>query len=160
MKIPLSFVFALLISAVTVTAQEKKAAEPAKPGAPGKPAEPAKPTEPAKPAEPAADAKIYAPTDLATLKPLKGQKITLEGKIDNAGANRAETIRYLNFTQNFRESVSLVFFVSSGSGAFTKEKLAEFVGKKVRVSGALSEYNGSLQIRITALDQLKVQETP
>jgi hypothetical protein len=160
MKIPLHLVIALLISAVTATAQEKKTAEPAKPGAPGKPAEPAKPTDPAKPAEPTADAKVYAPTDLATLKPLKGQKITLEGKIDNAGANRAETIRYLNFTKNFRESVSLVFFITGGGGAFTKEKLAEFVGKKVRVNGTLSEYNGNLQIRVTALDQLKVQDTP
>ena len=160
MKIPLHLVIALLISAVPITAQEKKIAEPAKPGAPGKPAEPAKPTEPAKPAEPTGDAKVYAPTDLATLKALKGQKITLEGKIDNAGSNRAETIRYLNFTKNFRESVSLVFFVTGGGGAFTKEKLAEFVGKKVRVNGTLSEYNGNLQIRVTALDQLKVQDTP
>ena len=120
-----------------------------------------KPAEPAKPAEASAEVKTYAPTDLTALKEVKGKKVILEGKIAASGANRTESIRYLNFTQNFRESASLVFFANAGSGNFTKEKLAEYVGKKVRVTGTLSEYNGSLQIRMESLDQIKViEESP
>ena len=123
-----------------------------------KPAE--KPAEPAKPAQAATELKTYAPTDLTALKEVKGQKVILEGKIAASGANRTESIRYLNFTQNFRESASLVFLANAGGGTFTKDKLAEYVGKKVRVNGTLSEYNGSLQIRMESLDQIKVIEEP
>jgi hypothetical protein len=119
-----------------------------------------KPAEPAKPAEAPAELKTYAPTDLAALKEVKGQKIILEGKIATSGANRTDSVRYLNFTQNFRESASLVFFVNAGGGTFTKEKLAGYVGKKVRVTGPLSEYNGALQIRMESLDQLKIIGEP
>jgi hypothetical protein len=119
-----------------------------------------KPAEPAKAAQAPAEVKTYAPTDLTALKEVKGQKIILEGKIAASGANRTESIRYLNFTQNFRESASLVFFANAGGGTFTKEKLGEYIGKKVRVSGTLAEYNGSLQIRMESLDQIKVIEEP
>ena len=129
---------------------------------PAKPAVPPKPTAPSDAAAPpeSAAAKTHAPTDLAALKPLKGQKIVMEGTVANAGANKTESIRYLNFTKNFRESVSLVFFANSGGGTFTKEKLATYVGKKVRVNGTLSEYNDALQIRVESLDQIKVIEEP
>src|SRR3954470_15805361 len=126
MKITALLAFALSAS-FAFAAEEKKAA-------PAAASEPAKPAEPANTATPTStDAKVYAPTDLATLKPLKGQKVVIEGTIASSGANKADTIRYLNFTKNFRESVSLVFFGSK----VPKEKLSEYVGKKVRVSGTL-----------------------
>ena len=116
--------------------------------------------ESAAPAEPAAPAveKVFAPTALEELKPLVGKKVTIEAPIVVQGENKTGTVRYLNFTTKFRESVSLTFFASAGEGKFTKEKLAEFVGKKVRVTGELGEFNGALQIKITKLDQLKVVE--
>ena len=129
-----------LTGSIALAADEKPAATPA--------------AEPAKPA--ATEVKAYAPTDLATLRPLKGQKVLLEGKLVTTGANKTESIRYLNFTKNFRESVSLVFF----GNAVPKEKLAEFVGKKVRANGVLSEYNEALQIKMESLDQIKVIEEP
>jgi hypothetical protein len=146
----------LLLPFGAFAADAKKAEDSPKP-----PADAPKPAaEAPKAAEAPADAKVYSPTDLATLKPLKGQKIALEGKVANAGANKTQTIRYLNFTPNFKDSASLVFFANSGGGTFTKEKLAEFVGKTVRVTGTLSEYNGALQIRMESLDQMKVLEAP
>ena len=92
------------------------------------------------------------------LKALKGKVVTVEGPIVVQGENKGGTVRYLNFTTNFRQSVSLTFFASAGDGEFTKEKLAEFVGKKIRVNGELTEYNGSLQIKMTSLDQIKIVE--
>ena len=113
------------------------------------------PAEASKTAEtPAADAKTFLPTDLTLLRPLKGQKVNIEGTIAATGANKTDSIRYLNFTKNFRESVSLVFF----GDKVPKEKLAEFVGKKVRVNGVLEEYKEALQIKVASLDQIKVIE--
>lgn len=151
MKSMLNLLVAVLLTGLALAADEKPAADAPKADAPKKAA-------PASAADAPAEVKIYSPTDLTTLKELKGHKIVLEGKIANAGANRTESIRYLNFTPNFRESVSLVFFATSGGGTFTKEKLGEYVGKKVRVNGTLSDYNGALQIRMESLDQMKVIE--
>ncbi len=116
-----------------------------------KPAAPATPA----PTTPAAD-KIYAPKDLTALRALKGQTVKVEGTIIKQGASKTGAVRYLNFTEHFQESISLVFMVSKGGGDFTKEKLTNYVGKKVRVTGAVGEYNNNLQIEIRALDQLKL----
>lgn len=115
--------------------------------------------EEARPVNPAdlAAAKIFAPTAIKELKPLVGQKIIIKGKVIALGGNKAGSIQYLNFTSNFQDSVSLVLFANAGGGTFTKEKLGEYVGKVVRANGVLAEYNGSLQIKIESLDQLRIQ---
>ena len=115
---------------------------------------PSAPTTPA-PTTPAAD-KIYAPKDLAALRALKGQTVKIEGTILKQGESKTGAVRYLNFTEHYQESISLVFMVSKGAGDFTKEKLTNYVGKKVQVTGAVGEYNNNLQIEIRALDQLKL----
>ena len=111
-------------------------------------------------AEPAAKVgevveKIYGPADLQGLRAVKGQTVVVEGLIVCQGQSRAGAKRYLNFTENYQESISLVFDVVKGGGEFTKEKLASYVGKKVRVTGMVGEYQGSLQIEIRAWDRLK-----
>ena len=112
---------------------------------------------PAEAAPPAAAAdKIYAPKDLTALRALKGQTVKIEGTILKQGESKTGAVRYLNFTEHYQEAISLVFMVSKGAGDFTKEKLTNFVGKKVRVTGAVGEYNNNLQIEIRSLDQLKL----
>jgi DNA/RNA endonuclease YhcR with UshA esterase domain len=120
-------------------------------------AEEPKPAEPAKPVAPAVE-KVFAPMALEELKQMLGKKITVEGPIVVQGENKAGMVRYLNFTTKYRSAVSLTFFTSAADTPFTKEKLAEYVGKKVRVTGELGEFNGSLQIKIAALDQIKIVE--
>jgi hypothetical protein len=104
-----------------------------------------------------AGGEVFDPKALDVLRPKKGQIVTLEGTLVATGQNKAGTIRYLNFTQNYRESVGLVFHVSKNAG-FTMEKLGEWVGKKVRVHGTISEFQGNLQIVIDNFDQLKAVE--
>lgn len=135
--------FVLLAAALPLSAEEKPA--PAPPAA----ASPA-------PTAPAVAGKIHLPTDLEALRPLKGQTITVEGVILKQGESKTGTVRYLNFTDDYKKSAALVFMVSKGGGDFTKEKLTNFVGKKYRVTGVLGEFNGNLQIEITAFDQLKL----
>jgi hypothetical protein len=109
----------------------------------------------------AAAGKVFLPTDLDALRPLVGQPITIEGRLVRLGGNKGQTIRYLNFTQNYRDSVALVFFVSKGGDAFAKDKLTEWLGKKVRATGKLADFNGNLQIEVENLDQLQeIAETP
>ena len=116
-----------------------------------------KPAAPATPASaaPATD-KIYAPKDLLPLREVKGQTVKIEGTILKQGESKTGAVRYLNFTEHYQEAISLVFMVSKGGGDFTKEKLTNFVGKKVQVTGAVGEYNNNLQIEIRSLDQLKL----
>ena len=107
--------------------------------------------------KPAATAeKIYTPTDLNALRAVKGQTVKVEGTILKQGESKSATVRYLNFTEDYKTSIALVFMVAKGDGDFTKEKLTNYVGKKVQVTGAVGEYKDSLQIEIRALDQLKL----
>ena len=143
--LPALALIALAFSATPLRAEDKPAPAPAAPAAPATPATPA-----------AAADKIYAPKDLVALRALKGQAVKIEGTILKQGESKTGAVRFLNFTEHFQESISLVFMVSKGAGDFTKEKLTNFVGKKVQVTGVVSEYNNNIQIEIGKLDQLKL----
>lgn len=104
-----------------------------------------------------AEDKVFAPTDLAGLKEMNGREVTVEGTVAAQAENKAATVRYLNFSKNYRESLALVFFAGKSADDFSKEKLGAFVGKKVRVTGAVGMYHDAPQIRIDKLDQIKVQ---
>ncbi len=103
-------------------------------------------------------AKVFAPTDLAALRMVIGQPAAVEGTIMASGESKSKTVRYLNFTKNYKDSLGLVFFVSKGAEEFTLEKLTAWVGKKIRASGKVAEHNGTLQIEIEKWEQ--VQEIP
>ena len=100
--------------------------------------------------------KTFSPTDLARLKKQMNRRVVVEGTIVGAGESKTGAVRYLNFTKDFKRSVSLVFFARSGGASFAKEKLAEYVGRKVRVGGLLSERNGALQIKVETVEQIRV----
>lgn len=104
---------------------------------------------------PATEVVVLPATDLAALKTRIGQPATVEGTLVKAGQSNSGTVRYLNFTRNIRESITLVFFASKGGEAFALEKLQGWVGKKVRATGPVSEYNGQLQIEIATWDAVK-----
>ena len=109
------------------------------------------------PPAPAAEVTVLAPNDLAKLKEMTGKPVVIEGTVSAQGENKTGTVRYLNFSKNYQETISLVFIVSKGGDEFSPEKLAPFVGKKVRVSGTVGSYNDALQIKIDKLEQIQVQ---
>ena len=100
--------------------------------------------------------KIYAPKDLEALRAVLGQTVKVEGTILKQGESKEAKVRYLNFTENYKESLALVFMVEKGAGDFTKEKLTNYVGKKVQATGMVADYKGNLQIEISALDRIKL----
>ena len=99
--------------------------------------------------------KIYAPTDLADLRKQLHRRVVLEGVVAATGKSRTGATSYVNFTKNYRDSVSLVF-LGGTKDEFPQEKLAEFVGKKIHVGGLLDERSGALQVRVFELEQIKV----
>ncbi|MHA3773946.1 hypothetical protein ACXR0O_20635 [Verrucomicrobiota bacterium sgz303538] len=103
----------------------------------------------------AASEKIYNPSDLENLRGVRGKEATVEGTLVRAGESKTKTVRYLNFSNDFRESLALVFFVSKGGDAFAMEKLQSWIGKKVRATGKVSEYGSNVQMEIEKWDQLK-----
>ena len=100
-----------------------------------------------------ATATVLAPTDLTAFREALGTKVAVEGTIVAAAESKTKTVRYLNFTKNYRESVSLVFFKSGDE--FTLEKLSAWVGRKVRATGKVSDHAGALQIEIEKKEQIE-----
>jgi len=115
---------------------------------------------PAQVAAPIGVTEVYDPKALDVLRAKKGQIITVEGTLAKSGENKTGTFRYLNFTPNYKESISLVFPVAKNPTEFTMDKLNEWTGKKVRATGTVSEFSGNLQIAIEKWDQLKKIEEP
>jgi hypothetical protein len=98
------------------------------------------------------------PKDLDTLRGKRGETVTVEGVIARTGESKSRTHRYLNFTKNYQESISLVFVISKNPTEFAPEKLNAWVGKRVRATGTATEYGSSMQIVIDSWDQIKAVE--
>ena len=105
------------------------------------------------------DAALSKPLDannLPQLRAKRGERATVEGKIERYGQSKNGNVQFLDFKKDYREGFVLVFFTSKGEGKFTREKLGEYVGKKVRATGKLTEYGSTMQIEVESLDQLQI----
>ncbi len=91
--------------------------------------------------------------DEASLLAKAGQSVTVDGLILGVDSNGAGTIRYLNFEKAGGEMLKLAVDVGP-SKDFSEERIAEFVGKKVRVSGVLTNLDGVPQIEIDSFSQI------
>lgn len=103
---------------------------------------------------------IIDPKALDELRGKRHETVTVEGKLVRVGESKSGTHRYLNFTNNFRESISLVFEISKDPEAFAYDKIKAWVGKRVRATGKVTEYGSDLQIMIDSWDQIKEVEQP
>ncbi len=134
-------------------------AAPAAPEATAPPAPMATPA-PVAPMTPAAPlppgSVLVQATNLPEAKTHIGSDIVLEGSVLSLSHNKTGDIHYLNFDRNYRNAVSLVFFASKNPAEFSPEKLQTFVGKHIRVRGALEEYKENLQIKVKGLNQIEI----
>jgi tRNA A-37 threonylcarbamoyl transferase component Bud32 len=114
-----------------------------------------------KPAEkpsvpPAAAAETSVPvTDTAAFLAKDGKSVTVEGEIERTGVNKAGTIRFLNFLGTKRGGLTLVFFAERAPADFTEERLSSYIGKKIRVNGTVSVYDGTPQITVDSFAQIE-----
>lgn len=97
---------------------------------------------------------VVAPTAREELMGMVGREVTVEGVIGRFGESRKGDVRYLNFIGTGRNDVALVFFVPPGEGEFTAANLQRYVGRKVRVTGIISDYRGNPQMQVANLSQL------
>jgi len=100
---------------------------------------------------------IFSPSAKEDILEQLGKDIVVEGTISRVGENKSGTIRYLNFSGTQRGDLSLVFFLESWQGALSTEMLDAYIGKKVRVTGRVSEYQGNPQLVITEVSQIQVE---
>lgn len=98
------------------------------------------------------------PLNLLMLKKKVGAIVTVEGAIMDYGENRTGTLRYLNFAESYRNSLALVFPVKGNEEVFAKEKLEGYLGKKVRVKGELTEFQGRPQMLISPDQTIEIIE--
>jgi serine/threonine-protein kinase len=120
------------------------------------PPTPAPPAAPSPIPSPVVSAPVHDPRDLATLRSKVGQTINLRGTPVALGENRVGTITYLNFTQDYRDSVALVCFHDDDPEGFRKENLQTFLQRPLEVTGQLEEYRGNLQLRIKSVRSLRL----
>lgn len=102
----------------------------------------------------AVDGKVFAASDLDGLKSMVGQAVTVEGTVAKMGQASGGTVRFLNFSQPFWKSVALVFFTEKTR--FPVETLESYVGKRVKATGTLSEYNSKLRLEIEQPEQIEI----
>ncbi len=80
----------------------------------------------------------------------------IEGKVERVWANMNNTIHFVNFEGVSHNDFSLVFPLKAGHPEFSKERLQELVGQKIRVTGTLSEFHGSPQITVELPSQISL----
>ncbi|MBS0657104.1 MAG: serine/threonine protein kinase [Verrucomicrobia bacterium] len=96
-------------------------------------------------------------TDLTALRGKLGQVVTVEGVIVAVNTNRKGDVRILQFGADYRTSLSLAF----GQADVRKdipnlEKMrAQYLNKRVRAEGTLTDYQGSLRLLIDSMRQLQ-----
>jgi hypothetical protein len=137
----------------SVTPTAKAAATPAKPAATPAPA----PAEPAPAAAPEVGPPL-SPEDLTALKEKVGSMVAIEGIPVRAAESKSKAVRFLDFAHGAGKAITVVF-VSGKGEAVTLEEVQQYVGKNLRVTGKVTEYNGKPQIAIEQKSQI-VEITP
>ncbi|NJK90417.1 MAG: hypothetical protein HC904_00440 [Blastochloris sp.] len=106
--------------------------------------------------EPKVEAAFLDPLDTEAVRAAVGQTREVEGRPVRLGENKAGTILYLNFSENFRNTLTLVFFIKDQAPGFGRESLEPYLNKKIRIKAEISEYNGAPQIKVDSLDQMQM----
>ena len=101
---------------------------------------------------------VFNTTDLPSLRDKRKQHATVQGRVLKTGVNHPGTMRFLNFTEPYGNSFSVMMLVSDAPDQFIDSKLKTYEGKTIRFSGIVEENQGALQIRIRNLAELRIVE--
>jgi hypothetical protein len=143
----------------SVSAAEKKGSGKAAAAATPTPAKPAAtpvatPPPAAPMAAPAAESgPSLSPEDLEALRAKLGQVVTIEGIAVRAAESKSKTVRFLDFANGAGRAITVVFVAGKGEPV-QMEEVQAWVGKNLRVTGTVSEFNGKLQLPIEKKSQI------
>ena len=93
-----------------------------------------------------------------------GKEWTVTLTVQATGINRTKTMAYLNSMKDFRDdrNFTVVLDLKALAGELKAAKITDarkhFAGKKVRVKGTVSEFQGRPQIVVKKLEQVKIAE--
>lgn len=100
-----------------------------------------------------------AVTDTEKIEAALGKELTIEGIVQRIGETKTRSILFINFEGLTRDGFTAIIRQRTLAGEYVKhdpEFAAAFVGKKVRITGTVSEYRGGFQIQIFAPSQIAV----
>lgn len=92
--------------------------------------------------------------DLDSLRASVGKMVTVNGTVNRVGENMPGTIRFLNFESVPHNDFSVILPLKGGHAEFSRERLEALVGRKVRVTGKVSEFHGSPQMVVESPSQM------
>ena len=98
------------------------------------------------------------PRDGAALLKRVGEKVKIRGRVVRFGMSSSQTFLYLNFTQDYREGLALVFRISDNPAEFRESRLRGFLNKTVTVEGTITQHLGRPELLIRSLFEIKVQD--
>lgn len=93
-----------------------------------------------------------------------GMEITVEGIVSRIGESKTRQILFINFTEVTGNGITVIIKQGTLAGdvvQYDPEFGNRLVGKKIRVTGEVTEYRGEPQIQVFAPSQMEVvAETP
>jgi serine/threonine protein kinase len=92
--------------------------------------------------------------DTAQLQACVGKSAAVNGVVEKVWENMPGTVRFLNFETLPHQEFSVVLLLKDGHPEFSKERLNELIGKKIRVTGQITEFHGSPQVVVDSPSQI------
>lgn len=83
-----------------------------------------------------------------------GKCAAVQGVVDKVWDNMAGSVRFLNFQTVQHTEFSVVLVLKDGHPEFARERLNELIGKKIRVTGKITDFHGSPQVVVESPSQI------
>jgi serine/threonine protein kinase len=103
---------------------------------------------------------VLSAFDVSRARQMVGRQGTVEGVVHSIGSNPRETVVFINFADRSTDALYAVLFVSPGQAGNVKAALTSLVGRTVRASGEIAEYQGRLQLKIADATAIQAIEGP
>jgi serine/threonine protein kinase len=83
-----------------------------------------------------------------------GRNAAVHGVVEKIWDNMPGTVRFLNFETVPHSEFSVVLVLKEGHPEFARERLKQLIGKKIRVTGKISDFHGSPQVVVESPSQI------
>jgi len=83
-----------------------------------------------------------------------GKNAAVNGVVERVWENMPGTVRFLNFETVQHNEFSVVLILKDNHPEFAKERLNDLVGKKIRVTGRITDFHGSPQVVVESPSQI------
>ena len=83
-----------------------------------------------------------------------GKAAAVQGIVDKVWDNMAGSVRFLNFQTVQHTEFSVVLLLKAGHPEFAKDRLNELIGKKICVTGKITDFHGSPQVVVESPSQI------